>query len=103
MAHSFPVGSEASFGDIAATTGLNESVVRRIIRHAIVKKIFKEPRLGVVAHNAVSRLLAEDQVIHDWVAASCDDLWQAAAQTCNAMTRFPGSEEPNQTVNKHPF
>ncbi|KAK7751322.1 hypothetical protein SLS62_006728 [Diatrype stigma] len=97
LAHSFPVGSEATFGEIAAATGLSESIVRRIIRHAIVRKIFHEPRPGVISHNAVSRLLAEDQGIHDWVAASCDDLWQAAAQTCNAMAKFPGSEEPNET------
>lgn len=79
-------------------TGLREDIVRRLIRHAIVKDIFSEPRPGIVAHNAVSRLLAEDQGIHDWVAASTDDLWQAAAQTCNALGKWPGSEEPNETV-----
>lgn len=72
--------------------------MRQIIRHAIVKGIFSEPRAGVVAHNAVSRLLAEDQVIHDWVGASTDDLWQGAAQTCNALAKWPGSQEPNETV-----
>jgi hypothetical protein len=84
--------------DIAATTGLPEVNVRQIIRHAIVKDIFAEPRPGVVAHNAVSRLLAEDPVIHDWVGASNDDLWQGAAQTCRALEKYPGSQEPNETV-----
>ncbi|KAI3325057.1 S-adenosyl-L-methionine-dependent methyltransferase [Xylariaceae sp. AK1471] len=97
IAHSFPVGREASFAEIAAATGLPEDVVRRLIRHAIIKDIFQEPRPGIIAHNAVSRLLAEDQVTHDWVAASTDDLWQAAAQTCNALEKWPGSEEPNET------
>ncbi|RYP57680.1 hypothetical protein DL769_009335 [Monosporascus sp. CRB-8-3] len=36
-------------------------------------------------------------VIHDWVGTSCEELWPAAAQTCNAMARFPGSREPNKT------
>ncbi|KAI2642063.1 S-adenosyl-L-methionine-dependent methyltransferase [Xylaria nigripes] len=97
IAHSFPVGQEASFADIASATGLEQGVVRPLIRHAIVKDIFCEPRPGIVAHNAVSRLLAEDQVIHDWVGASTDDLWQAAAQTCNALDKWPGSQEPQQT------
>lgn len=98
LAHSFTAGAEATFGEIAAFSGLPETTVRQIIRHAIVKGIFTEPRPGVVAHNAVSRLLAEDQVIHDWVGASTDDLWQGAAQTCNALVKFPGSQEPNETV-----
>ncbi|KAI1427098.1 S-adenosyl-L-methionine-dependent methyltransferase [Xylaria sp. FL1777] len=97
IAHSFPVGQEASFADVAAATGLDQGLVRRFVRHAIVKDIFTEPRPGIIAHNAVSRLLAEDQVIHDWVSASTDDLWQAAAQTCNALDKWPGSQEPNET------
>ncbi|KAJ4397867.1 hypothetical protein N0V93_002104 [Gnomoniopsis smithogilvyi] len=97
LAHSFPVGAEASFTDIAAFSGLQETTVRQIIRRAIVKGIFIESRPGVVAHNSVSRLLAEDQVIHDWVGASTDDLWQGATQTCNALEKFPGSQEPNET------
>jgi hypothetical protein len=34
----------------------------------------------------------------DWVAASSDELWQGAAQTVNAMEKWPGSQEPNETV-----
>lgn len=98
MAHSFPVGQEASFADIAAATGLDEGTVRRFIRHATVRDIFSEPRSGIVVHNAVSRLLAEDQVIHDWVGNIADDLWQAAAQTCNALDKWPASQEPNHSV-----
>lgn len=97
LAHSFPVGGETSFGEMAAASGLQETNVRQVVRHAVLKGIFAEPRPGVVAHNAVSRLLAEDQVIHDWVGASTDDLWQAAAQTCNALAKYPGSQEPNET------
>lgn len=98
LAHAFPAGAEATFADVARYSGLQEITVRQIIRHAIVKGIIQEPRPGVIAHNAVSRLLAEDPVIHDWVGASTDDLWQGAAQTCNALAQYPGSQEPNETV-----
>jgi len=63
-----------------------------------MQNIFCEPRPGVVAHSSVSRLLAEDQGMHDWVGASTDDLWQSASQLCNALVKYPGSEEPNETV-----
>lgn len=98
IAHAFPVGQEASFADIAAATGLDQGLVRRFVRHAIIKHIFSEPRPGIIAHNAVSRLLAEDQVVHDWVRTSTDDMWQAAAQACNALDKWPASQEPNETV-----
>lgn len=98
IATTFPPGEQATFEDIATSCNLPVLDVKRILRHAAVKDIFHEPSPGVVAHNAVSRLLAEDQTLNDWVGACTDDLWQAASQTVNAMVKYPGSQEPNQTV-----
>ncbi|KAI9873469.1 MAG: hypothetical protein M1830_000374 [Pleopsidium flavum] len=97
IASSFPFHEEASFAQISKACGLNEPDLRRILRHAMTKHIFREPRKGVVVHTAASRLLAEDTQILDWVGASTDELWQAASQTVNAMVKYPGSQEPNQT------
>ena len=72
LAHSFPVGGEATFAEVAARSQLDEPFVRQVLRVAINQDIFCEPREGVV--------------------------WQAAAQTCNAVAKWPGSQEPNQTV-----
>lgn len=102
IAASFPVHKEATFAEISDACGLDEHLVRRILRHAMTKHIFKEARKGVVAHTAASRLLAENAEIHDWVGASTDELWQAASQTVNALVKYPGSQEPNQTVSE-PF
>lgn len=98
IASSFPVHSKATFAQISEACGLNEPDVRRLLRHAMTKHIFREPRKGVVVHTAASRLLAEDEQILDWVGASTDELWQAAAQTVNAMVKYPESQEPNETV-----
>ena len=98
IASSFPIEREATFAEISNACGVDEPLVRRILRHAMTKYIFREPRKGFVTHTAASRLLAENAEIHDWVGASTDDLWQAASQTINALVKHPGSEEPNQTV-----
>ena len=98
IASIFPVHEEATFAEISNACGLDEQIVRRILRHAITKHIFKEPRKGVVAHTAASRLLAENAEIRDWVGVNTDELWQAASQTVNALLKYPGSQEPNQTV-----
>jgi len=98
MATSFPIHEEATFAQISKKCGIGELDVRRILRHAMTQRIFCEPRKGVVAHTAVSRLLVEDSQMADWVGASTDELWQAASQTVNAMEKYPGSQEPNETV-----
>ena len=98
IASSFPVGEEASFTQISKACGVNEPDVRRLMRHAMTNHIFSESRKGFVAHTAASRLLAEDDQMSDWVGASTGELWQAASQTVNAMVKYPGSQEPNQTV-----
>lgn len=98
LATSFPVGEEVTFEKVGEACGINATDARRILRHATIKNIFTEPRPGVIAHNAVSRLLAENPTLVDWVGASTDDLWQAASQTVNAMVKYPGSQEPNETV-----
>ncbi|KAL8744572.1 MAG: hypothetical protein Q9184_007984 [Pyrenodesmia sp. 2 TL-2023] len=97
MASSFPIKEETSFAHIANTCDLPEPIVRRLVRYAMTKHIFHEPRKGVVTHSAASRLLAEDHQMNDWVAASTDELWQAASQTLNALVKYNASQEPHET------
>jgi hypothetical protein len=78
IAQSFPVGEEASFGQISDACGLPEHDTRRIIRHAITQRIFSEPRKGFVTHTAASQLLAEDTGMSDWVAVQCEEMLPAA-------------------------
>jgi hypothetical protein len=98
LASAVPIHDEVTFEEIAKARGLYEPNVRRLLRHAINKCIFCEPRKGVVAHTATSKLLAEDEQLFDWVGATTDDLWQGTAQTINAMVKYPGSQEPQETV-----
>lgn len=98
LARGLPPGDETTFAKMAEASGQAESSIRKIVRAGIAQRIFEEPRPGVIKHSAASRLLAENPAIHDYVATVSDELWPAAAQTCNAWAKFPGSEEPNETV-----
>lgn len=100
LAQKLPVGGETTFAEMAASSGLTENHVRKLVRFAVSQRIFSEPRPGVIVHSAASRLLAEDTGVHDFVATSSNELWPAASQTCNAMVQFPGSEEPTETVSR---
>lgn len=98
LARNLPVGSKTTFDEMATSSGLPESTLRKLVRYAVTQRIFEEPEPGVITHSAASRLLAENPGVHDFVATCTGELWQAAAQTCNALVKFPGSEEPNETV-----
>lgn len=58
------MGSEITFGELAHKVGLGETHIKKLVRHAITQKIFSEPRSGVIAHTACSRLIAEDDVFY---------------------------------------
>lgn len=97
IARLVPLNGEITFAELAVAAGLGESHVRRLVRHAITQHIFCEPRPGFVAHSASSRLLAEDADVAAWVRWRADDCWLAAYHTCEAIARWPASEEPNET------
>ena len=74
-AKSFPVNETATYEQISKIVGLDELNVRRLMRHAMTNRIFREVNPDVVAHTAASRVLAEDPVINDWIGFCTDDIW----------------------------
>lgn len=81
LATSFPVGKdEATFAEIAESSRLHESYVRRILRHAMSYRIFCEPREGIVAHTAASEMLANNHSMREWVGMVSEEMWPAATR-----------------------
>lgn len=70
--------------------------LKRLIRHAMTNRIFREPSEGFVAHTAASRLLVDDSQMIDWVGLCSADFFPAAAHTVDAMVKYPGSQEPGE-------
>ncbi|KFZ06718.1 hypothetical protein V501_07169 [Pseudogymnoascus sp. VKM F-4519 (FW-2642)] len=97
LANAFPVGSTATFAELAKVANVDEMNTRRLLRHAMTNRIFKEVSPGVVAHTAASKTLAQDALLQDWVGYCVQDLWPSAVGTLEALTRFPGSQEDTQT------
>ena len=101
LAEAFPVGSEATFGQIARRSGLNEPDLRRILRHAMAHRIFREVREGVVAHTASSRILAEDMQMQAWTGVAVEEMWPAAVQVCRTATTLCLSKEVKLNIPAH--
>jgi hypothetical protein len=78
IAEAFPVGSEATFQQISEACGLNEPDVRRILRHSMAHRIFRESRKDVVVHTGASQLLAQNRQLRSWVGVSVEEMWPSA-------------------------
>ncbi|KAL8669385.1 MAG: hypothetical protein Q9168_006021 [Polycauliona sp. 1 TL-2023] len=75
--------SEVTFGNIASYSGLPEPDAKRILRHAMTYRIFREPKKGVVAHTAASRYLSKNPLMQQWVGMVSEEMWPAAVKGFN--------------------
>ncbi len=74
--------------------------LRSLLRLSMVNNLFYEPKPNFVAHSTSSRLLLDDEGITSWVGLYTTDFLQPIANTIPAMRRWPGSQEPNETVRR---
>lgn len=92
-----PKDGRISYSDLARSTGLGETPLRRVLRGAISNHIFAETDEGFVSHSAASRLLAEDSNLFDWLGAHLQEVRPAAAAEGKALERWPAADEGSQT------
>jgi hypothetical protein len=97
IASLFPLDSTITLVQISKAIDVDLTNVSRMIRHAIMNRIFVEISPGVIAHTAASRILAEDKNMKDWIGLTTEDIWPASAATLTAMKLYPGSQEMTQT------
>lgn len=93
IAASFALDEQVTFQEIANRCGLNESDTRRLLRNAIAFRIFQEPRKGIVAHSALSKLLAKASPIQQFVGMVTEEMWLSGAHTIDAIQKWNGSED----------
>lgn len=102
LARKVPLDGETTFTDLADNVGVDRAALTSVLRLGIAHRVFQEPRPGVIAHSATSRLIAEDSRVADWVGAAVNDMWPAEGKVVDALVKWPLAEEPNQTVYIYP-
>lgn len=98
LAQSFPLNETTTVAGLANACGMHEADAMRVVRHAVMNRIFLEPRKGVIAHSALSKTIAENPLLQSYIEECCTHPWPAATRAVDAMERWPGSEEPNETA-----
>ncbi|TVY81174.1 O-methyltransferase gsfB, partial [Lachnellula suecica] len=97
IANSFPPGETSTFAKIAKSCSISESDCRRLMRHAMTFYIFSEPTPDVVAHTASSKALAEIPPVGSFIGFVAEEMLPASTRLVDAMQKWPGSEESNET------
>ena len=86
-----------TYEQIAQKCGLAEDDTRRLLQHAVANHVFRESHNGAIAHNAISRVLAETPLVCAAVEQTCEDMWPSAMRMVDAMQKWPASGSPTQT------
>lgn len=88
IASRFPVGSEITYEELSDRTGINVPDLKRFLRYAMIyHRLFREPREGVIAHTAASKLLAEEGQMYDRIGVLCEETWPAACRVCTNASK----------------
>ncbi|KUJ14270.1 O-methyltransferase [Mollisia scopiformis] len=96
VAQHVPIDGSISYKELSALCSVNESQLRRLIRHAMTNRIFCEPEKDQVMHTAASKLLVEDPRMDAWVFFLTDYFWPATARSVDAFQKWPGSQNPKE-------
>lgn len=93
-----PLDGEVSFADLAAARNVDENLLRRVLRQAMTNNIFREPRVGYVAHTAESSALVRDPGTLNWIGYTLEESFPASAHLVEATKKFGASEAKNETA-----
>lgn len=86
-----------SYSNLAHTSGVDETLVRRFVQHAIINRFFQEKTPGFVSHSAASLLLKQSEGMQDTVGFLLDDIAPGSVHVLEAMQKWPQSSEPTET------
>ncbi|EXJ91409.1 hypothetical protein A1O1_04521 [Capronia coronata CBS 617.96] len=93
-----PLQGGVSYEELAVTTGLDTVLLRRMIRHSIINRVLAESSQGHVKHSAASRILHEETGSMDAIGFWLEELFPAAPKMVEALKKYSGSGEPNETA-----
>lgn len=98
VAQHVPLDEYISFTDLAKACKVEQNLLTRLLRHAMVLHLFHEPMLGYVGHTADSRLLATNSDLFDSVGCYLEDMGIGCQAITNTMEKWPGSDERNHSA-----
>lgn len=96
-----PLGGSASYGEIASKTNLPESIVRRVIRHAMTMRLFAEkpPGSGSITHTSTTAFMARYPNWRSWLGHNFEDVRPGTVYVPESLSKFSaGRDKPSEDI-----
>ena len=104
--HAIPVNGSASYRDISSHTKLPESLVRRILRYAMVNHLFTEtaPGSGEILHTSATSFIVHNPIYMSWIGHNLEDVRPATGRFPEALRKFNlGRETASEQLDESAF
>jgi hypothetical protein len=94
-----PLNGSATYAEISSKTGLTESMVRRILRHAMTLHIFTETEHGSgdVIHTSNSIFPVENPKIRSWLGHNIEEVAAACPLIPDVLQKYGETSEPGES------
>ncbi|KAI3339595.1 putative O-methyltransferase [Ustulina deusta] len=93
-----PLEGAISYTELAVASSIDEVLLRRMLRVAMMNRIFIETSDCRVKHSAASRILREEPDAMDTCGFLLEEMFPSAAKMVAAMQKYPSSGEPSETA-----
>ncbi|KAI1779353.1 S-adenosyl-L-methionine-dependent methyltransferase [Hypoxylon cercidicola] len=103
IANLVPLDGPIAFAQLQAKTSLDPINLARLLRHAMANRLFQEPKPGVIAHTAASRLLAVDDDLQAWVGFNAEEVYPGSAHVVDALEQHPEATSLHHTGFNYAF
>ncbi|KAH8800400.1 O-methyltransferase [Xylogone sp. PMI_703] len=97
IANLVPLDSSISYADLSTQSHISEPLLRRILRHAMTSRLFRELDAGQrVAHSPTSALLVTNTNLAAFVELHTTVALKSLAHTTDALESWPDSTSPRE-------
>lgn len=86
------------YDELAKSANVPVLELKRILRITMARFIFSESEDGMVQHNTISRAFAHGENVRCGIPFFCNVVMPAAVKMEDATTRWPGSEDSDETA-----
>ena len=93
-----PLVGSTTYAQIATACDVDESILRRMTRYAMLDNIFYAPDEDSIAHTHFSSVLVTDTALRSVVEAECEESFPASSKLVEAYEKWSASEEPNHSA-----
>lgn len=80
-----PVNGDTTFEEVAEKAGMALRDFQMVVRYAMTNFIFHEPRPGIIAHTAASRVLKENRLIASMMGMFTNEIFPALVKEIAAL------------------